>query len=83
MDAVHQDKESLGLKTIIVYYLIHWRLFAFAFVISCVLAGAYLFLYPRTYEMRTSILIQEDKSLGSAGFHYEILWSGRKYGWIY
>ena len=69
MDAVHQDKESLGLKTIIVYYLIHWRLFAFAFVISCVLAGAYLFLYPRTYEMRTSILIQEDKSLGSAGFN--------------
>lgn len=64
-----QDKEVLGLKTFIVYYLTYWRWFLAAFVFSSVLALCYLFFYPRTYEIKTSILIQEDKSLGSAGFN--------------
>lgn len=64
-----QDKEVLGLKTIIVYYLTYWRWFLAAFAFSFLLALCYLFFYPRTYEMKTSILIQEDKSLGGAGFN--------------
>lgn len=62
-----KDKEVIGLKHIIVYYLHHWKVFAVAFVISLIPAVLYLLLYPKTYEIASNIMIQDDKSLLSSG----------------
>lgn len=62
---MEQDKETISLRKIIVYYIHHWRVFLVAAVISLIPAIAYLVMYPKTYEMMATIKIQEDKSLGS------------------
>lgn len=62
-----KDKEVIALKHIIVYYLHHWKVFAVAFVISLIPAVLYLLLSPKTYEMASNIVIQDDKSLLSSG----------------
>ncbi len=64
---MEQDKETISLRKIIVYYIRHWRVFLVAALISFIPAIAYLLLYPKTYEMMATIKIQEDKSLGSGG----------------
>ncbi|MDR2498014.1 MAG: tyrosine protein kinase [Tannerellaceae bacterium] len=58
-----QDKEVVGLKTIIVGYIGHWRLFVGAFVLACILGLLYLWLYPRTYEIMARIQLQEDEGI--------------------
>ena len=63
-----KDNETIGLKSIIVRYLLHWRLFVGVFVFSIIPAVLYLVLYPRTYEIMARIQIQEDKDLGGGGF---------------
>jgi len=63
-----KDNETLGLKTIIVNYLLHWKLFVIVFLISIVPAVLYLILYPRTYEMMARIQIQEDKEMTGSSF---------------
>lgn len=64
---MEQDKETISLRKIIVYYIRHWRVFLVAALISLIPAVAYLLMYPKTYEMMATIKIQEDKSLGSGG----------------
>lgn len=59
-----KDNETIGLKAIIVNYLLHWKLFVFVFIITIILAVLYLSFFPRTYEMTARIQLQEDKGLG-------------------
>ena len=63
-----KDNETIGLKAIIVRYLLHWKLFVAAFLVSVIPAVLYILLYPRTYEVIATIQIQEDKDLGGGGF---------------
>lgn len=63
-----KDNETIGLKSIIVRYLLHWKLFLGVFLFSIILAVLYLIYYPRTYEMMARIQIQEDKDLGGGSF---------------
>ncbi|MDH6313534.1 tyrosine-protein kinase Etk/Wzc [Parabacteroides sp. PFB2-10] len=63
-----KDKETLGLKSIIVGYIRKWRVFLGAFVISLLIAILYLVLIPRTFEIMSRIQVQEtDGSGGSFG----------------
>lgn len=61
------DKENIGLKPIIVGYLLHWKLFLGAFLFSLVLAILYLIFYPKTYEMKAAVQIQKDRELAGGG----------------
>ena len=63
------DNETIGLKSIIVKYLLQWKLFIWAFVVSIIFAVLYLILYPRTFEMNASVQIQEDYDSGGAGLN--------------
>lgn len=60
-----KDNETIGLKSIIVKYLLHWKLFLGAFIFSILLAVLYLVFYPKTYEVFASVQLAEDKSLNS------------------
>lgn len=62
-----KDKEVIGLRHIIVYYLHHWKIFASAFSVSLIGAILYLTLTPKTYEMMASIQIQDERDLISSG----------------
>lgn len=61
------NNEVIGLKHIIVYYLHHWKIFAIVFVISLIPAILYLLLYPKTYEIVSTIQLQDEKDLMSSG----------------
>ena len=63
-----KDNETIGLKSIIVRYLLQWKLFLGVFLFSIIPAVLYLIYYPRTYEMMARIQIQEDKDLGGGSF---------------
>ena len=63
-----KDNEVIGLKSIIVGYLLQWKLFLAVFIFSIIPAVLYLVFYPRTYEIKASIQIQEDKDLGGGSF---------------
>ena len=63
-----KDNETIGLKSIIVRYLLHWKLFLGVFLFSIIPAVLYLIYYPRTYKMMARIQIQEDKDLGGGSF---------------
>ena len=63
-----KDNEVIGLKSIIVGYLLQWKLFLAVFIFSIIPAVLYLVFYPRTYEIKASIQIQEDKDLGGWKF---------------
>lgn len=63
-----KDTETIGLKTVIVKYLLHWKLFLGAFLFSIIPAVLYLVYYPRTYEINARVKIQEDKDLGGGSF---------------
>ena len=63
-----KDNETIGLKTLIVNYLLHWKLFVGAFLFALIPACLYLIYYPRTYEIWASVQIQEDKEMGGGGF---------------
>lgn len=63
-----QDNEVIGLKSILVGYLLHWRLFIGVFLVSFIPAVLYLLIYPRTYKIAARIQIQEDKDLGGGSF---------------
>ncbi|MDR2496219.1 MAG: tyrosine protein kinase [Tannerellaceae bacterium] len=62
MDAT-KDKEVVGLKTLIVGYIAHWRLFLGTFAAACIIGVLYLWLYPRTYEIMARIQLQEDEGI--------------------
>ncbi|MCD8263630.1 MAG: tyrosine protein kinase [Tannerellaceae bacterium] len=63
-----KDNESLGLKPIIIKYLLQWRLFLAAFLFSFLLAILYLIFYPKTYEVKASIQLQKDKDMAGSNF---------------
>jgi uncharacterized protein involved in exopolysaccharide biosynthesis len=61
-----KDNEVIGLKHVIVKYLLHWKLFLFVFLFSFVPAILYLVFYPRTYEMMARVQIMEDREMSGA-----------------
>ncbi|MDR1259756.1 MAG: tyrosine protein kinase [Tannerellaceae bacterium] len=61
-----KDNEVIGLKSIIVKYLLHWKFFLIVFIISFIPAVSYLIWYPRTYEIMARIQIMEEQDLGGA-----------------
>lgn len=63
-----KDNETIGLKAIIVRYLLEWKLFAVVFLLSFIPAILYIVFYPRTYEMAARIQIQEDKEMTGSSF---------------
>ncbi|MDR1500671.1 MAG: tyrosine protein kinase [Tannerellaceae bacterium] len=62
-----KDNEVIGLKGVILKYMVYWKFFLAVFVISFIPAIAYLVYYPRTYEIMARIQIAEGHDLGSAG----------------
>lgn len=62
-----KDNETIGLKSIIIKYLLHWKLFLAAFTFSLIIAILYLIFYPKTYEMKAAVQIQEDKEITGGG----------------
>lgn len=62
------NNEMLSLKTIIVSYLLHWKLFVGVALFSIIPATLYLVYYPKTYEIISRVLIQDDLDSGSGGF---------------
>lgn len=69
MESMQPDKETISLKKIIIYYLLHWKLFIIAGVLSFIPGLLYLILTPKTYEMMAKIQLVEDKSSASGGFN--------------
>ena len=61
------DKDTIGLKSIIVKYLHHWKFFIAVFIFSFIPAILYLIYYPKTYEIVASIQLQEDKESSMSG----------------
>lgn len=64
----NKDKESIGLKPIIIGYLLHWKLFLGVFIIALIPAILYLVISPKTYEMVARIQLQDETSIGSGSF---------------
>ena len=62
----NENKEEIGLRPIIVKYLLHWRLFLIAFAISLIPALLYLFLYPPTYQINALIQLQDNSRSGGS-----------------
>lgn len=67
MGDLHKDDEVISLKLIIISYLLHWKLFVLAAFVSLVPAILYLVLYPKTYEVKASLRIQDENTLNSGG----------------
>lgn len=67
MDPVQKDNETISLRKIIVSYIHHWRVFVIAAFISLIPAILYLILYPKTFEMMSSMRIQEERGIGGGG----------------
>lgn len=63
-----KNKETVGLKSILVRYLRQWKLFLITFILSFIPAILYLTFYPRTYGFTASILFQAEKESGMASF---------------
>lgn len=69
MESIQQDNETISLKKIIIDYILHWKVFLVAGIISLILAILYLVLIPRTYEMMTRVQLLEDKGTTGAGLN--------------
>lgn len=65
MKDLHNDDEVVSLKKILINGIKHWRLFLFAGIISLIPAILYLVMYPKTYEFKALIKLQDDKDLSS------------------
>ena len=66
MMTAKDDKEVVGLKTIIVGYVGHWRLFLGAFILACILGVLYICFYPRTYSIMARIQLQEEENISGS-----------------
>lgn len=69
MESIQQDNETISLKGIIVYYLLHWKVFVVTGLISLLFAVLYLVFTPRTYEIMARVQLIEDKGTSSSGFN--------------
>ena len=65
MDSTNIGNETISLKSILIGYLRHWRLFLGTFVISLIPAVLYLIYYPTTYEIMARFKVQDDTSMSS------------------
>jgi len=61
-----EEQETIGLKKIIVGYILQWKVFVAVGFVSLILAILYLVLVPKTYEMFARIQIQENDASGGA-----------------
>lgn len=64
---MENDKETISLKKIIIYYLHYWKLFMATFAVALIPAILYLVFYPKTYEVFASIQLQDERNLMSTG----------------
>jgi uncharacterized protein involved in exopolysaccharide biosynthesis len=62
-----KDNETISLKSILVNYLLHWKLILVVGFIAVVLAVFYLILYPKTYETMARVQIQDENNPLSSG----------------
>ena len=62
----YSDDENVGLRSLIVSYLVHWKLILGIGIFACLLGIAYLVFFPKTYETAARIQIQNDDEAGSA-----------------
>lgn len=62
-----KDNETMDLRTLLVQYLVHWKLIIGTGLFSVVVAILYLILYPKTYEATAQILLQDDRGSLSSG----------------
>lgn len=69
MESVQQDNETISLKKIIIYYLLHWKVFVVVGFVSLIFAVLYLVYTPRTYEMMTRVQLLEEKGTTGSGFN--------------
>lgn len=67
MDSAQKDNETISLRKIVVSYIYHWKVFVIAATISLIPAILYLVLYPKTFEIMSSMRIQEERGLGGGG----------------
>ena len=61
------DNENVGLRPLVVSYLLHWKLILGVGIFACLLGIAYLVFYPKTYEAAARIQIQSEEEGLSAG----------------
>ncbi|MDR0430040.1 MAG: tyrosine protein kinase [Tannerellaceae bacterium] len=67
MDTKNKDNENIGLKPILVSYLLHWKLIIGVGIFAVILAVFYLLLYPKTYETMARVQIQDENNPLSSG----------------
>lgn len=67
MDIKDKDNETIGLKSILVNYLLHWKLILGVGVVAVILAIFYLIFYPKTYETMARVQIQDENNPLSGG----------------
>lgn len=61
------NKDTLGLKSIIVNYVRQWKVFLYVFILSFIPAILYLVLIPRTYEIIARVQVQQNEG-GKSSF---------------
>lgn len=62
-----KDNETIGLKSILVNYLLHWKLILGVGLFAVIIAVFYLIFYPRTYETMARVQIQDENNPLSSG----------------
>jgi uncharacterized protein involved in exopolysaccharide biosynthesis len=62
-----KDNEVIGLKPIIIDYLLHWKLIIGVGLFAVIVAIFYLIFYPRTYETMARVQIQNGNNPLSGG----------------
>jgi uncharacterized protein involved in exopolysaccharide biosynthesis len=62
-----KDNETISLKSILVNYLLHWKLILVVGFIAVIGAVFYLILYPKTYETMARVQIQDENNPLSSG----------------
>ncbi len=60
-------KEEIGLRPIIVNYLLHWKLILGVGFFAVILGILYLIFYPQTYETMARVQIQDENNPLSSG----------------
>ncbi|MCK9344028.1 MAG: tyrosine protein kinase, partial [Massilibacteroides sp.] len=61
-----KEKETIGLRPIIIYYLLHWKLFVITFLCTLLPAVMYLVFYPHTYEFASRFKIHVDDQMSGS-----------------
>jgi uncharacterized protein involved in exopolysaccharide biosynthesis len=62
-----KDNETISLKSILVNYLLHWKLILGVGLTAVILAVLYLVFYPKTYETIARVQIQDENNPLSSG----------------